>query len=915
MFERGFSFAPGYRLDKFLGRGQFGQVWSVQAPGGTLAAVKFFDLSEASSRKEYEGIKRIKQIRQANLMPITAIWQLDHRGHSIEEFAPPSRLTSVTRSSEHPPEPGDSSDVDQATMSLELPEPPSWLAVAMLLGGQSLLRLLKQAKANGHSGIGVKELIGYMQDAAKGLDFLNAPQHDLGVGLVSIQHCDVKPANIVTLGNSAVICDFGLAKILRRHQATATSAAGTPAFMAPEAIEGRPGSTSDQYSLAITYYQLRTGKLPTDGQSVYAIMDQHRSGQLDFSAVDGAERDVLIQATRVDFTQRYPDCCDFVDRLRDAVLRSVDDAVLTGDPSTVSESEDAFSGELIEPVVGNLNEAEHGDASTSSHPYDSTRHRRRLAFIGIVAIVGCLMTVLATQGTHIWLRPQNELSRQSADNEFDDKETVVGLDNADTEAIRLSLSDVLDLWESDQAAAVDAFSRLMASEASVTEPKVWTIPGDDPLQAVFVAGRDRILTLGYQPSPRLFTLPLKLNALEPSAAVSSVGVTDLTRDDGIIYPQAIAIKSILANQQRSNWVLLGGEPPLTIWRIAEEQSPQEETLAPLPLETPNGLGEVLAATWHPVSGVENQTSQMGTVFAAADDQGQLLVGTVGADQIARVDLISIPWIPIDLTSSMDGRWLVALTEDNDVFKFRWNDVIASRDRAASPSAYPAKAPGTRAHIIKAFSTSIDPPPVVNTGQSQMLAIGDDQGSVSVWSLSSERESESNPSLVSRTQPHQQAVDSLSIGRFDNQPVIVSGSDDGSLHAWQPTSESPISRRLQVGSSAINATSVSADGRWAVAATFGQIILWDWNALGEDFGGSTYHPLSIDGVDIVDVMSDPDDHYVIAAGDDGNLRIFDLRHLCLLAITSPNQPASDVLIEPSNQNNPPRNDLAGLSLEL
>ena len=68
MLERGFEFAPGYRLQEFLGRGQFGQVWRASAPGGTAAAVKFIDLTEGSGQKEYLGIKRVKQIRQGHGM-------------------------------------------------------------------------------------------------------------------------------------------------------------------------------------------------------------------------------------------------------------------------------------------------------------------------------------------------------------------------------------------------------------------------------------------------------------------------------------------------------------------------------------------------------------------------------------------------------------------------------------------------------------------------------------------------------------------------------------------------------------------------------------------------------------------------------------------------------------------------------
>ena len=309
MLERGFEFAPGYRLQEFLGRGQFGQVWRASAPGGTAAAVKFIDLTEGSGQKEYSGIKRVKQIRQANLMPITAIWLLDAEGKVI---ADPSEDAIETIDA--------AALTDQPTgVALRPQVEPAWLAVAMLLGGQSLLQRLRECRQQGKSGIPPKELLSYMDDAAKGLDFLNESRHDLGAGQVAIQHCDVKPANIVMIGTSAVVCDFGLARILTRNQITATSASGTPAYMAPEAIGGKPSRTSDQYSLAVTYYHLRTGSLPVKDGTLYEVLEAHRRGELNFDNISADEKSVLQKATKLEWQNRFESNRDFVDALREAL--------------------------------------------------------------------------------------------------------------------------------------------------------------------------------------------------------------------------------------------------------------------------------------------------------------------------------------------------------------------------------------------------------------------------------------------------------------------------------------------------------------------------------------------------------------------------------------------------------------------
>ena len=125
-----------------------------------------------------------------------------------------------------------------------------------------------------------------MHEAAKGLDFLNSSQHKIGDSVGAVQHCDVKPDNLMLTGGSVVIADFGVAQTLAhaRLDATATSLGGTPAYMPPELFANKPARTTDQYSLAVTYYELRTGALPFVDQTYAAVFQAHHQGTLDFLA-------------------------------------------------------------------------------------------------------------------------------------------------------------------------------------------------------------------------------------------------------------------------------------------------------------------------------------------------------------------------------------------------------------------------------------------------------------------------------------------------------------------------------------------------------------------------------------------------------------------------------------------------------
>jgi Tol biopolymer transport system component/predicted Ser/Thr protein kinase len=77
-----------------------------------------------------------------------------------------------------------------------------------------------------------------------------------------ITHRDLKPANILVTKAGVKLLDFGLARIAASPDETMTMAVmGTPAYMAPEQWEGKPGDArSDIYSLGCVLYEILTGK-------------------------------------------------------------------------------------------------------------------------------------------------------------------------------------------------------------------------------------------------------------------------------------------------------------------------------------------------------------------------------------------------------------------------------------------------------------------------------------------------------------------------------------------------------------------------------------------------------------------------------------------------------------------------------
>ena len=198
------------------------------------------------------------------------------------------------------------------------------LIIAMGLGDVSLYDRLQQCRAAGERGLPAEELLHYMDGAAAAIDYLNRPIHDLGSGPVAIQHCDIKPHNIMIVGGAAQLCDFGLARAIGSVRMT-TAMAATIAYAAPECLQtGKPSAASDQYSLAMTYYELRTGQLPYQDATYGVVMSAVMQGELDLSAASKAEQSVLRRATSLDPASRFPSASEMVRCLKAACEGRVD---------------------------------------------------------------------------------------------------------------------------------------------------------------------------------------------------------------------------------------------------------------------------------------------------------------------------------------------------------------------------------------------------------------------------------------------------------------------------------------------------------------------------------------------------------------------------------------------------------------
>ncbi|KAI4208031.1 MAG: hypothetical protein LQ346_000195 [Caloplaca aetnensis] len=191
----------------------------------------------------------------------------------------------------------------------------------------------------------------WFRDLMLGIEYLHAQ---------GVVHRDIKPDNcLLTEDNVLKVVDFGVSEMFEKSSEMKTAkSAGSPAFMPPELCVARHGDISgkaaDLWSMGVTLYCLRFGKIPFERPGVLQLYDCIRNEPLSIGA--GAQcseslKDLITKLLEKDPTRRIT-----MAELREHpwVTKNGEDVLLSAEDNTANLIEPPTEEETNNAITGNL---------------------------------------------------------------------------------------------------------------------------------------------------------------------------------------------------------------------------------------------------------------------------------------------------------------------------------------------------------------------------------------------------------------------------------------------------------------------------------------------------------------------------------------------------------------------------------
>lgn len=132
-------------------------------------------------------------------------------------------------------------------------------------------------------------------------------------------HADIKPSNILIVGDEPRLIDFGIARVVRRLGGEPGQVlAGTPGYLDPSLASGGgrlPDQLSDEYALGVTLAAFLTGRSPGEFGASSCWPTRSHPASRECPAIDAELDGIILRAAEPDRDRRFKSVAGLRERL------------------------------------------------------------------------------------------------------------------------------------------------------------------------------------------------------------------------------------------------------------------------------------------------------------------------------------------------------------------------------------------------------------------------------------------------------------------------------------------------------------------------------------------------------------------------------------------------------------------------